>query len=53
MTLKVVVNNTIKLDVDLVPCFCFPQNDWPVGGYRKNTITSKVTNCTIFMNFVN
>ncbi|KAK9752269.1 Mab-21 protein nucleotidyltransferase domain [Popillia japonica] len=30
-----------NIDVDLVPCFEFPKEKWPTGGYRSNPVPQK------------
>lgn len=35
------------MDIDLVPCFEFEEDKWPVGGYRKIPNTKKVGNSNI------
>lgn len=45
MTLKIngtAKGKSVKMDIDLVPCFVFDKDKWPVGGYRSNTIATKV-----------
>lgn len=51
MTLKIngtANRKTVKMDIDLVPCFIFDKNKWPTGGYRQNPVPEKVT--ILFLN---